>query len=121
LEEANHVDVVGSDLSHRGQLGEGTEGPRGQGQGGSAGKGRLWRKGSRKGQIEVRSASTPSYPIFLACKCVGKPRTLTTLTAVTGVPSSLRSPRSPKAPFPTIPIMRRTSAAGSSRPSVHDR
>jgi hypothetical protein len=42
-----------SDLSYRGQLGEGTEGPRERGQGGSslegAGKGRLWRKGSRKG------------------------------------------------------------------------
>jgi hypothetical protein len=41
-----------SDLSYRGQLGEGTEGPRGRGQGGSSlegtGKGRLWRKGSRK-------------------------------------------------------------------------
>jgi hypothetical protein len=45
--------VDGSGLSYRGQLGEGTEGPRGRGQGGSslegAGKGRLWRKGSRKG------------------------------------------------------------------------
>ena len=48
-----HLDaVLSSDLSYRGQLGEGTEGPRGRGQGGSslegAGKGRLWRKGSRK-------------------------------------------------------------------------
>jgi hypothetical protein len=44
---------ISSDPSYRGQLGEGTEGPRGRGQGGSslegAGKGRLWRKGSRKG------------------------------------------------------------------------
>jgi hypothetical protein len=39
--------VLHSDLSYRGQLGEGTEDPRGRGQG--AGKGRLWRKGSRKG------------------------------------------------------------------------
>ena len=42
-----------SSLSYRGQLSEGTEGPRGRGQGGSslegAGKGRLWSKGSRKG------------------------------------------------------------------------
>jgi len=46
-----------SDLSYRGQLGEGTEGPRGRGQGGvssleGAGKGRLWRKGSRKAVYE---------------------------------------------------------------------
>jgi hypothetical protein len=45
--------VLSSGLSYRGQLGEGTEGPRGRGQGGSslegAGKGRLWRKGSCKG------------------------------------------------------------------------
>ena len=44
---------ISSDLSYRGQLGEGTEGPRGRGQWGSslegADKGRLWRKGSRKG------------------------------------------------------------------------
>jgi hypothetical protein len=42
-----------NDPSYRGQLGEGAEGPRGRGRGGSslevAGKRRLWRKGSRKG------------------------------------------------------------------------
>src|SRR5271155_5137648 len=42
-----------SDLSYRGQLSEGTGGPRGEVKGGSSlagvGKGRLWRKGSRKG------------------------------------------------------------------------
>jgi len=42
-----------SDLSYRGQLSEGTEGPPGEVKGGSslevASKGRLWRKGSRKG------------------------------------------------------------------------
>ena len=46
------VTVGNSDLSYRGQFGEGTEGPRGRGQGGlvasRGGKGRLWRKGSRK-------------------------------------------------------------------------
>jgi hypothetical protein len=67
------VVVVGS---YRGQLGEGTEGPRGRGQGGSslegAGKGRLWRKGSRK-EVDGGAQRVNSYPIFLACKCVSKP------------------------------------------------
>jgi hypothetical protein len=44
---------TGSDLSYRGQLGEGTEGLEGEVKGVSslegAGKGRLWRKGSCKG------------------------------------------------------------------------
>jgi hypothetical protein len=49
-----------SDPSYRGHLGEGTEGPRGEVRGGSSlegtGKGRLWRKGSYKGDRSRRAA-----------------------------------------------------------------
>jgi hypothetical protein len=91
---------MSSDLSYRGQLDEGTEGPRGRGQrGGSSleGAGKV-RKGSRKGVD--RGAQRALIPSFSPVNV------LVNLIAVNqmdpydsgrsgGVPSSLRSPQPP--------------------------
>ena len=59
-----------SDPSYRGQLGEGTEGPRGRGRGGSslegAGKGRLWGKGSRK-EVDEEAQRVNALLSHLSC------------------------------------------------------
>jgi hypothetical protein len=88
--------VLHSDLSYRGQLGGGTEDPRGRGQG--AGKGRLWRKGGRKGGRLRRAARQraliPSFlPVNVLVNLIAvNQMDLYDLDSSGGVPSSLRSP-----------------------------
>jgi hypothetical protein len=116
-----------SDPSYRGQLGEGTEGPRRRGQGGSslegAGKWQLRRKGSRK-EVEGggwrhttrQRAPIPSFlPVHVLVNHIAVNKTDPyDSDSSDGVPSSLCSPQSPNPLLSTIPIMRRTNTASSS-------
>jgi hypothetical protein len=100
-----------SDPSYRGQLGEGTEGPRGRGQGvvasRGASKGRLWRKGSRKevegGRWRHATRQRALIPSFLSVNVLVNHIAVNRMDpydsdSSDGVASPFRSPQSPNPP-----------------------